>query len=92
MAKKRTRKEKIIARLRKQTQVESVQAKTQDKITVQGFYYPEITLPVNLLRMDLTRTILVTILALILQGSLFWYLFYRDGYQLIIKFMVEALK
>jgi len=92
MAKKRTKKEKIIARLRKQTQVVQVPIPAQGKVAVQSFYYPEITLPVNLLRMDLTRTAVVTILALILQGGLFWYLYYQNGYQLIIKFMVENFR
>jgi hypothetical protein len=92
MAKKRTKKEKIIARLRKQTQVVQGPVQTSEKTTIQSFYYPEITLPVNLLRMDLTRTVMVTILALFLQGGLFWYLYYQNGYQLIIKFMVENFK
>lgn len=68
------------------------QEKMQEKITAQSFYYPEITLPVNLLRKDLTRTVVVTILALILQGGLFWYLYYKNGYPLIVKFMIENFR
>ena len=38
------------------------------------YYQPEIALPLNIIKRDLTKTIAVTILALFLQGGLYFYL------------------
>lgn len=65
MGKKRTRQEKIVAALRRQ--VESKPVVLEKKPVAQGdFYQPEVVLPEVGLKQDLTRTGIVTILALVL--------------------------
>ena len=39
-----------------------------------NFYQPEISLPLGVIKVDLTKTLIVTILALLLQLGLFMYL------------------
>ncbi|KKU96393.1 hypothetical protein A2701_03035 [Candidatus Amesbacteria bacterium RIFCSPHIGHO2_01_FULL_47_34] len=89
MAKRRTKKEKMIARLKRQVEIKKprqTQTTTQNPIidkkegkpdNSQVFYYPEMKLPLNLVVRDLTKTVGVTILTLILQFTLAYYL--RNG-------------
>jgi len=65
MGKKRTRHDKVIAHLRRQ--VENKPVELEKKPVIQSdFYQPEVILPEVGLKQDLTRTGIVTILALVL--------------------------
>jgi hypothetical protein len=101
MAGKRTRKEKIIAKLRRQTESRphsqvvsnsplsplslSNRGETVVK-KIEGFYAPEIVIPMKLIASDLTKTVIVTILALILQIAISIY-FSHGGWQFVKSFL-----
>ena len=77
MAVKRTRKDKVLAQLRRK--VESQNAREREERSERpefkpDFYQPEISLPLPAMTADLTRTAIVTILALALQMATVTYL------------------
>ena len=100
MANKRTRREKKIARLRRL--VEKVQERPvvyekpvevkEDKMAdVKAVsYVPTRDLPIKLLKLDLTKAVGVTILALILQISLTVYL-HKGGWEFVNKMLFSKI-
>ena len=92
MAKRRTRAEKELARLRRLVEKKEINpvnstekrenANLKRVTATADFYVPELALPVKLLRLDLTKSVGVTILALILQIALAVYL-NRGGWQFV---------
>jgi len=100
MAGRRTLQKKKVAALRKRllerqrvVQVESMKVPVnsifEKNVVNSGFYYPELSLPLNLVRSDLTKTVGVTILALISQIALAMYL-NKGGWQFILKFFLRG--
>ena len=92
MAKKRTRKEKIIAKLRREVSRPAGGEGKNPVLKPDGFVVSEMTLPVNLLQADLTKTGVVAILAWVLQGGLFWYLNQAGRYQALLDMITVRLK
>jgi hypothetical protein len=85
MAKRRTKQQKIAAKLKKQIfvsetnatvkyQPELINTAKNEPVVKKDYYMPEFTISMNLLTRDLTKSLAVTILALILQFSLAAYL------------------
>jgi hypothetical protein len=74
MARRRTRREKLNAVIRRNTEQSRPEPEFQKKIDNGSFYVPEISLSTKLVALDLTKTVAVTILALILQFALAGYL------------------
>jgi len=100
MAKKRTRQEKVRAATKRQEPFvfkRPEQNKTDKKLetkikteTTPHFYQPELTIPVSAIRTDLTKTLAVTILALILQLALAAYLS-RGGWSTVNSLLMKYL-
>lgn len=86
MAKRRTRQQKIIARLRRRLESNLGQPALPAQIKA-SFYSPQRSLPRGLLRLDLTRTTIVTILAVIVQIAVAVYLTRYDGWQSVFKIL-----
>jgi len=89
MAEHRTRQQKIVAKLRRELAAREetvsyrpVEVKEKSADVKRVFYQPEMTLPVKLVWLDLTKTVAVTILALIIQFGLSVWLS-RGGWQWI---------
>jgi hypothetical protein len=89
MAEHRTRQQKIVAKLRRElaareetVQYRPTEIKEKSADVKRVFYQPEMTLPVKLVWLDLTKTVAVTILALIIQLGLSVWLS-RGGWQWI---------
>jgi hypothetical protein len=80
MARRRTRAEKIAAKLRKQLERVEPVTTTQVVAPKEDYYVPEVALSTKLLTSDLTKSLAVTILALLVQFSLAVYL-NRGGWQ-----------
>ena len=57
-------------------------------ITSAGFYQPEVSLSVGVIKRDLTKTLLVTILALALQFMMYTYL-QRGGWPVVLKMLEQ---
>jgi len=85
MAKRRTKQQKMAANWKRQFDVtkneitnkslpETVNSIENEPIPKKDFYMPEFSLSMNLLTRDLTKSLAVTILALILQFTLAAYL------------------
>lgn len=100
MSKRRTKSEKIRAELRK-NKIQSTNNKINSNIEIQmpaqtlahtrgAFYTPSFELPMELLKKDLTKTLIVTILAVILQMSLANYL-NHGGWNLINTLIINKL-
>ena len=100
MSKRRTKLDKIKAKHRKHSfgstksspsvrnlQIEIKQEITQSRGT---FYTPTLELPMNLLRKDLTKTLVVTILAIIVQVCLAYYL-NQGGWEIINKAFISKI-
>jgi hypothetical protein len=96
MARKRTKAEKIAAKLRRQLAAVNTQ-KPQITTTLHSkseypvednAYLPELTLSTKLLARDLTKSLAVTILALVLQFSLAVYL-NRGGWQQVNSMLLK---
>ena len=84
MAKRRTRQEKIVAKLRRELEIKHEKpriAELKPNVVVQDESLPRVEL-----KADLTRTAIVAILALILQAGMFYLLNYRGGWQIISRF------
>lgn len=84
MAKRRTRQEKILAKLRRQIEIKPDKLKiveVKPSIVMQDESLPRVEL-----KADLTRTAVVAILALILQAGMYYLLNSRGGWQIISKF------
>lgn len=100
MAGKRTRREKELARLRRlveRTQTkpivreEAVKVETEKMADIKAdSYIPTRDLPIKLLRLDLTKAVSVTILALILQFTLMFYL-NRGGWIFVSQMLFHKL-
>ena len=83
MAKRRTKQEKIVARLRRELEVKHEKPKIAEvkaNIIIQDDSLPKVEL-----KADLTRTAIVAILALILQAGMYYLLNYRGGWEIISK-------
>lgn len=92
MAGKRTRKEKLVAQLRRKLRaMPEPQIETKRIVTTGNFYNPEIILPTNALRSDLTRTAVMTILALILQMAVYIYL-NSGGWQTVLRLLEKIVE
>lgn len=100
MAGRRTLQEKKVAELRRRlsenqdiTQLKLVRTPSESNfeksVINRSYYYPELLLPINLVRSDLTKTVGVTILALISQMVLATYL-NKGGWQVILKFFLRG--
>ena len=83
MAKRRTKQEKIVARLRRELEVKHEKPKIAE-VKANVVTHDE-SLPRVELKADLTRTAIVAILALLLQAGMFYLLNYRGGWQIISK-------
>jgi len=98
MAKRRTRREKIEAQLRRKwvSVVPSKNEKNDDKQeqnlkeTPSNFQEPEISLSLNLLKRDLTKSLSLTILALILLFGLAGYL-NSGGWQTVYPMLEKTI-
>jgi hypothetical protein len=96
MSKKRTRQEKVLANLKRQLVTKTSvdlppQAKSERiSLSTQTFYQPEFNLPLKLVYFDLTKTLAVTILALILQFALAAYLSH-GGWQVINSVLLNKI-
>lgn len=93
MAKKRTKKEKALARARRIAEMrvtEKPQTSPQFRVEGPKFYQPEIALDMGLVRGDLTRTLIVTILTLTLQLALARYLS-QGGWQPVLDMIEKTL-
>ncbi|TSC87798.1 MAG: hypothetical protein G01um101416_323 [Microgenomates group bacterium Gr01-1014_16] len=88
MAKRRTRQEKIIARLKKEIRPSYAKATEGEKVAEvkPNIIMDEESLPKVELKADLTRTAIVAILALVLQAGMYYLLNYRNGWEIISKF------
>lgn len=88
MAKRRTRAEKIIARLRKEIRPSYAKATEGEKVAEvkPNIIVHDESLPRVELKADLTRTAIVAIVALLLQAGMYYLLNYRGGWQIISKF------
>jgi hypothetical protein len=85
MAKRRTKQQKIAAKWKRKLEKPEIRTEViteNERITKPDFYIPEFSLSMNLLTRDLTKSLAVTILALILQFSLATYL-NRGGWQTV---------
>jgi hypothetical protein len=80
MARRRTKAEKIAAKLRRRLREIEPAAVKETAPAKEDYYVPEITLSTKLLTSDLTKSLAMTILALVLQFSLAVYL-NRGGWQ-----------
>jgi hypothetical protein len=80
MAGRRTKAEKIAAKLRKRLEKIEPIAVKEVVFAKEDYYVPEVTLSTKLLTYDLTKSLAMTILALLLQFSLAVYL-NRGGWQ-----------
>lgn len=100
MGKKRTKLEKMRAKLRN-IQVTSTKIQTNSNIQFPttkpeislnkaAFYAPNLELPMEMLKVDLTKTLVVTILAIILQMSLAFYL-NHGGWKMIDSLVISKL-
>jgi len=85
MAKRRTRAEKIVAKLRRELEVKHVKREVVAEVKP-NIESVEVNLPKVELKADLTRTAIVAIVALILQAGMYYLLNYRGGWQIISKF------
>jgi hypothetical protein len=89
MAEHRTKQQKIVAKLRRELALREEGVKytrvleTPKKVDSKAYFYqPEMSLPTNLVWSDLTKTVVVAILALTLQiGLSVW--MSKGGWQLI---------
>jgi hypothetical protein len=100
VAERRTLQEKKVAELRRklferqfvapsELKTASVTMKVEKSVTDDGYYYPELMLPINLVKSDLTKTLGVAILALISQIALLMYL-NRGGWQIILRVFLRG--
>ena len=100
MAKRRTKQQKIAANWKRQfekrdTKVindfprEVINTIINEPVSKKDFYMPEFSLSTNLLTRDLTKSLAVTILALVLQFSLAVYL-NHGGWQTINNMLVKV--
>jgi hypothetical protein len=72
---RRTRQQKIIASLRKQIPgTISVDRQAESTPKRESYYAPEIVLPMNDIKKDLRRVLLILVLTLVIQGGLYTYL------------------
>lgn len=100
MARKRTRQQKVRAATKRQEpfvfkkpEQSNIDQKIETKINTQitpHFYQPELTIPVSAIRADLTKTLAVTILALILQLAFAAYLS-RGGWGTVNSLLMKYL-
>ncbi len=89
MAEHRTKQQKIVAKLRRELAMREEKTKHANRKVLEknidvkpSFYQPEMTLPTKLVWLDLTKTVVVAILALTLQiGLSVW--MSKGGWQLI---------
>ena len=84
MAKRRTKAEKIVAKLRRELDLNYEKpkiAEVKPNIIVHDENLPRVEL-----KADLTRTAIVAIVALLLQAGMYYLLNYRGGWQIISKF------
>ena len=85
MAKRRTRTEKIVAKLRRELGTKHVKREVVAEIKPNIIVHDE-SLPRVELKADLTRTAIVAIVALVLQAGMYYILNYRGGWEIISKF------
>ena len=84
MAKRRTRAEKIVAKLRRELETKHVKREVVAEIKPNIIVHDE-SLPRVELKADLTRTAIVAIVALVLQAGMYYILNYRGGWEIISK-------
>lgn len=89
MAKRRTKQQKIAASWKRFSETPpamTINKVIKEPVPQKDFYIPEYSLSMNLLTRDLTKSLAVTILALILQFSLAAYL-NHGGWQIVNKML-----
>ena len=92
MAKRRTKQQKIAANWKKKFEtpvIRKINPVVNEPVVQKDFYVPEFSLSINLLTRDLTKSLAVTILALILQFTLAAYL-NRGGWQTV-NYMLQKI-